>query len=687
MKGGSGVFRKDLLKMKKSDLIKKFSVDNNDDNNDPKREPRFSMNNKPPRRPNNNLLLLFGMVVIIILIAMAYQGPMTNSTQVVDFTTFYSMVKDGKVQEIVIDDSGVITFKSGGSFQDTMYEVYAPWVLRDSAIMEELIDSGAKIKGKQNSGDFWWAILLNIVPLLLFVFIFFSMMRSVSGRGNQAFTFTKSPAKKLSKDRKKVTFKDVAGVDEAIEDLEELVMFLKNPQKFKKMKARMPKGVLLVGPPGTGKTLLSRAVAGEAGVPFYHMSGSDFVELFVGVGASRVRDLFTQAKAASPSVIFIDEIDAVGRHRGAGLGGGHDEREQTLNQILVEMDGFEANEGVIVMAATNRPDILDKALLRPGRFDRKVMVDPPDVKGREEILEIYAKDRPLAPEVKLEIIAKRTPGFVGADLENLINESSLLALRNNREQITMDDLEEAIDRVVAGPERKSRILSPEEKRIIAFHELGHAIIPTVLKTNEPVHRVSIIPRGHAALGYTLQLPEKDKYLNSKTELTNRITGLLGGRAAEDFFFNEITTGAANDIERASKLARTMICQLGMSENMGPVMWESEEEEVFLGKEINKSRNSEKIAFQIDQEVKDLMNKSYQKALEIISRYKTEIEHLAELLLEEEVIEGDYLRELLEREVGQHKNSQKEPEAVTESSQAGVSGKADNDIDEESREEE
>ncbi|MFP4460596.1 MAG: ATP-dependent zinc metalloprotease FtsH [Thermotogota bacterium] len=644
------------------------------------------MNNKPPRRPNNNVLLLFGMVVIIILIAMAYQGPMTNSTQVVDFTTFYSMVKDGKVEEIVIDDSGVITFKSGGSFQDTVYEVYAPWVLRDSAIMDELIESGAKIKGKQNSGDFWWAILLNIVPLLLFVFIFFSMMRSVSGRGNQAFTFTKSPAKKLAKDRKKVTFKDVAGVDEAIDDLEELVMFLKNPQKFKKMKARMPKGVLLVGPPGTGKTLLSRAVAGEAGVPFFHMSGSDFVELFVGVGASRVRDLFTQAKATSPSVIFIDEIDAVGRHRGAGLGGGHDEREQTLNQILVEMDGFEANEGVIVMAATNRPDILDKALLRPGRFDRKVMVDPPDVKGREEILEIYAKDRPLAPDTKLEIIAKRTPGFVGADLENLINESSLLALRNNREQITMDDMEEAIDRVVAGPERKSRILSPEEKKIIAYHELGHAIIPTVLKTNEPVHRVSIIPRGHAALGYTLQLPEKDKYLNSKTELTNRITGLLGGRAAEDFFFNEITTGAANDIERASKLARTMVCQLGMSENMGPVMWESEEEEVFLGKEINKSRNSEKIAFQIDQEVKDLMNKSYQKALEIISKYQKELEHLAVLLLEEEVIEGDYLRELLEREVSQHKNSHDKPESETKEQTVGVSGKADNDIDEESGEE-
>ncbi len=618
------------------------------------------MNNRPPRKTNNQLLLLLAMVGIIIVIAMAYQGPMVSSTQVVDFTTFYSMVKDGKVSEIVIDDGGSITFKSAGSFQDTVYEVYAPWVLKDSSIMDELINSGARIKGKHNSGDLWLTIIFNIVPLLLFVFIFFSMMRSVSGRGgNQAFTFTKSPAKRLGKDRKKVTFKDVAGVDEAIEDLQEMVMFLKNPQKFKKLKARMPKGVLLVGPPGTGKTLLSRAVAGEADVPFFHMSGSDFVELFVGVGASRVRDLFAQAKAASPSVIFIDEIDAVGRHRGAGLGGGHDEREQTLNQILVEMDGFEGNEGVIVMAATNRPDILDRALLRPGRFDRKVVVDPPDVRGREKILEIYLKDRPKADEVQIPILAKRTPGFVGADLENLVNEAALLALRAEREQINMEDMEEAIDRVIAGPERKSRILSAEEREIVAYHELGHAIIPTVLKTNEPVHRVSIIPRGHAALGYTLQLPEKDKYLNSKTELQNRIIGLLGGRAAEQYFFEEITTGASNDIERATKLARSMVCQLGMSENMGPVMWENEEQEVFLGKEISKTRNSEKIAFQIDLEVKDLINKSYQKALDIIARFSREIRHLAGILLEEEVLEGDYLRELLEKEVSSHVNGKSE----------------------------
>ncbi len=590
---------------------------------------------------------------------MAYQGPMMNQTQVVDFTTFWSMVNDGKVNEVVIEDTGNITFKTGGSFQDTVYEVYAPWIMNDADLVDELMNKGVRVKAKHTSGDMWWMILLNVVPLLLFIFIFFSMMRSVSGKGNQAFSFTKSPAKKMQKNKKKVTFDEVAGLDEAIEDLKEVVMFLKNPQKFKKMRARMPTGVILVGPPGTGKTLLSRAVAGEADVPFYHMSGSDFVELFVGVGASRVRDLFSQAKASSPAVIFIDEIDAVGRHRGAGLGGGHDEREQTLNQILVEMDGFEPNEGVIVMAATNRPDILDKALLRPGRFDRKVMVDPPDIKGREDILKIYVKKRPLAEDIDVSVLAKRTPGFVGADLENLVNEASLLAIRNNREEITMDDMEEAIDRVVAGPERKSRILSDEEKKIIAYHELGHAIIPTVLKDNMPVHRVSIIPRGNAALGYTLQLPEKDKYLQSKDELISRITGMLAGRAAEEFFFKEITTGAANDIERATKLVRSMVCQLGMSDSLGPVMWGKEEEEVFLGKEISKSKTSEEIAFQIDEEVKAIMNRCYSNALEIIKKYKKEMDHLAEILLEKEVIEGDYLRELLEKEVSSHENGNEE----------------------------
>lgn len=663
MKGGSGFYR--IVLVNKSEIKENIlfaSFDDDNQNQNQKRDPRFSSNNnngnKRTPRPNGSLIFLLSMIVLVVLIAMAYQGPAMSSSKPVDYTTFISMVQDGKVKEVVIEDTGNIIFKAAGGFTEEIYEVYAPWVLRDATVMQELVDKGVRVTGKHNSGDFIWTILINIVPLLLFVFIFFSMMRSMSGRNNQAFSFTKSPAKMMKQGKKKITFKDVAGVDEAIEDLQEMVIYLKNPQKFDKMKARMPKGVLMVGPPGTGKTLLSRAVAGEANVPFYHMSGSDFVELFVGVGAARVRDLFSQAKAAAPSVIFIDEIDAVGRHRGAGLGGGHDEREQTLNQILVEMDGFENNEGVIVMAATNRPDILDRALLRPGRFDRKVVVDPPDVKGREAILNIYMDKRPITEEVDISVLAKRTPGFVGADLENLVNEASLLAIRASREKIDMEDLEEAIDRVIAGPERKSRVIGPEERKIVAYHELGHAIIPTVLKTNEPVHRVSIIPRGHAALGYTLQLPLEDKYLMSKTELMNRIIGILGGRAAEEIFFNEITSGASNDIEKATKMARTMVCELGMSDELGPIAWGKDEREVFLGKDISRAKISEDIAAKIDEEVKRIIEGSYKKAKEIITDYKSEIEHLAGILLEKEVIDGDYMRELLVKELEKHNEKQK-----------------------------
>jgi len=663
LKGGSGFYR--IVLVNKSEIKENIlfaSFDDDNQNQNQKRDPRFSSNNnngnKRTPRPNGSLIFLLSMIVLVVLIAMAYQGPAMSSSKPVDYTTFISMVQDGKVKEVVIEDTGNIIFKAAGGFTEEIYEVYAPWVLRDATVMQELVDKGVRVTGKHNSGDFIWTILINIVPLLLFVFIFFSMMRSMSGRNNQAFSFTKSPAKMMKQGKKKITFKDVAGVDEAIEDLQEMVIYLKNPQKFDKMKARMPKGVLMVGPPGTGKTLLSRAVAGEANVPFYHMSGSDFVELFVGVGAARVRDLFSQAKAAAPSVIFIDEIDAVGRHRGAGLGGGHDEREQTLNQILVEMDGFENNEGVIVMAATNRPDILDRALLRPGRFDRKVVVDPPDVKGREAILNIYMDKRPITEEVDISVLAKRTPGFVGADLENLVNEASLLAIRASREKIDMEDLEEAIDRVIAGPERKSRVIGPEERKIVAYHELGHAIIPTVLKTNEPVHRVSIIPRGHAALGYTLQLPLEDKYLMSKTELMNRIIGILGGRAAEEIFFNEITSGASNDIEKATKMARTMVCELGMSDELGPIAWGKDEREVFLGKDISRAKISEDIAAKIDEEVKRIIEGSYKKAKEIITDYKSEIEHLAGILLEKEVIDGDYMRELLVKELEKHNEKQK-----------------------------
>jgi cell division protease FtsH len=409
----------------------------------------------------------------------------------------------------------------------------------------------------------------------------------------------------------------------------------------------MPKGVLLVGPPGTGKTLLARAVAGEANVPFFHISGSDFVELFVGVGAARVRDLFNKAKESAPCIVFIDEIDAVGRHRGAGLGGGHDEREQTLNQLLVEMDGFDVREGIVVMAATNRPDILDPALLRPGRFDKKVVVDPPDVKGREEILKIHLRGKPISEDVDVKVLAKRTTGFVGADLENLVNEAALLAARDGRDKMNMSDFEEAIDRVIAGPARKSRLISEKQKKIVAYHELGHAIVGTELPNSDPVHKISIIPRGHRALGFTLHLPAEDKYLISKNELLDNITALLGGRAAEEIVFGDVTSGAANDIERATEMARKMVCELGMSENFGPLAWGKTEQEVFLGKEIARMRNySEEIAKMIDSEIQNIVGRCYNKAKEILMKHRKKMDELAEILLEREEISGEELRELL-----------------------------------------
>jgi len=655
--------RRDITGLEETpqDLVLSFASnsDDKDSNQDPRRNPRFMPNKKPPR-PTNQLFFLLLMIFLVVLIFFAYKSPNFSSVQAVDFSTFWSMVKDGKVREVVIEDTGNIQFKTTTGFQETLYETYVPWVMNNPDILGELIEQGVKIKSQKSSGDFIWALLLNVLPLLLFVFIFFGMMRSMSGKNNQAFTFTKSPARMVSASKKRVTFKDVAGVDEAVEDLQELVIFLKSPQKFDKMKARMPKGVLLVGPPGTGKTLLARAVAGEANVPFFHMSGSDFVELFVGVGAARVRDLFNQAKNAAPSVIFIDEIDAVGRHRGAGLGGGHDEREQTLNQILVEMDGFEINEGVIVLAATNRPDILDPALLRPGRFDRKVVVDPPDVRGRESILNIYLKKRPLDPEIEVSVLARRTPGFVGADLENLCNEAALLAVRASKDLIGMSELEEAIDRVIAGPERKSRIISPKEKRIIAYHELGHALVSSALKNADPVHRVSIIPRGHSSLGHTLQLPLEDKFLMSKSEIYDKISSILGGRAAEEIVFDEITSGASHDIERATEMARWMVCQLGMSSALGPISWGKEEQEVFLGRDFSRMKNfSDDTAKVIDDEVKKIIEKCYNRAKEIIRKYKNLLDRLAEILLEKEVIDGEFLREMLCTEMAKENHKQLE----------------------------
>ncbi len=570
----------------------------------------------------------------------------------VDYTKFLNYIESDKLSSITIKDDGTVRFTLKGD--NRVYETYAPWLEKDNELISKLAQKGVRVEGEKSvGGSFWVNLLGTLIPTFLIIIVWIFLMRAIAGRGNNAMMFTRSRARMFKPGDKKVTFRDVAGVDEAVEELKEVVDFLKDPSKYNRIGARMPKGILLVGPPGTGKTLLARAVAGEANVPFFHISGSDFVELFVGVGAARVRDLFNQAKANAPCIVFIDEIDAVGRHRGAGLGGGHDEREQTLNQLLVEMDGFDSKEGIIVMAATNRPDILDPALLRPGRFDKKVVVDPPDIKGREEILKIHMRGKPIDKDVDVKILAKRTTGFVGADLENLVNEAALLAARAGRVVIKMEDFEEAIDRVIAGPARKSRIISAREKRIIAYHEVGHAIVSTLLPNADPVHRISIIPRGYKALGYTLQLPHEDKYLISKQEMLDKITALLGGRAAEEIVFGDITSGAANDIERATEMARTMVCELGMSDRLGPLSWGKTEREVFLGKDLTRLRNfSEEVASEIDEEVRKIVTECYERAKEILKTHRSQLDIIAEKLLEKETIEGDELRALLEEELGE-----------------------------------
>jgi cell division protease FtsH len=495
------------------------------------------------------------------------------------------------------------------------------------------------------SGD-WVLILLNALPLLLLAGFVFFLMRQMQAGGNKALSFGKSRARLLSAQQKKATFKDVAGSDEAKEELQEIIEFLKDPQKFQKLGGRIPKGVLLVGPPGTGKTLLARAIAGEANVPFFSISGSDFVEMFVGVGASRVRDLFEQGKKNAPCIIFIDEIDAVGRHRGAGLGGGHDEREQTLNALLVEMDGFESNEGVILIAATNRPDVLDPALLRPGRFDRRVVVARPDVKGREEILRVHTRKVPLSDDVDLSIIARGTPGFSGADLANLVNEAALWAARQNRKFVAMDDFEMSKDKVLMGVERKSMILSDEEKRNTAYHEAGHALVAAMTPGADPVHKVTIIPRG-MALGLTMQLPEADKHTYTKEFLEGMLAVLMGGRSAEEIFLGHITTGAGNDIERATDIARNMVCEWGMSD-LGPLAFGKKEEAIFLGREIAQHRDfSEDTALQIDREVKRIVNRGYEAAKNLLSTHKETLDNIAQALLIREVLDANEVKLLME----------------------------------------
>jgi cell division protease FtsH len=499
----------------------------------------------------------------------------------------------------------------------------------------------------------WVTVLTSFLPVILIVIILLFFMNQMQGGNSKIMSFGKSKAKRMTRDQPRITFKDVAGVDEAVEELMEIKEFLSNPGKFQALGAKIPKGVLLVGPPGTGKTLLARAVAGEAAVPFFTISGSDFVEMFVGVGASRVRDLFEQAKSASPCIVFMDEIDAVGRQRGAGLGGGHDEREQTLNQLLVEMDGFDIKDNVILIAATNRPDILDPALLRPGRFDRQIVVDRPDLKGRHGVLKIHARGKPVADDVDLEVLARRTPGFTGADLANMMNEAALLSARHGHKEILMDELEEAIDRVIAGPERKTRLISDKEKRVIAYHEAGHALVGHVLPNTDPIHKISIIPRGQA-LGYTLALPTEDKFLVTRSEMVDELAMLLGGRVAEGLSSGDITTGASNDIEKATKMARLMVTRYGMSDKLGPMTLGAAEHEVFLGRDYSASPDySQEVAYEIDKEVRRLIDDAFDQAHSILEQREEQLDLIADVLIERETVDRAELKALLENRWDQY----------------------------------
>ena len=585
----------------------------------------------------------FWLVILlsgVLLWQVVKVGGAGKSDQEATFSKFMSDVDHGDVSDVTIVGTDVHGKLKGGAGFHTIVPSNYPDMIKD------LRDKGVNINVKDNSGNGWPTYLLNLSPLILFAALWFVMIRQMQTGGNKALSFGKSRARLLSMQQKKVTFKDVAGVDEAKEELKEIIEFLREAQKFQKLGGRIPKGVLLVGPPGTGKTLLARAVAGEANVPFFSISGSDFVEMFVGVGASRVRDLFEQGKKNAPCIIFIDEIDAVGRHRGAGLGGGHDEREQTLNQLLVEMDGFESNEGVILIAATNRPDVLDPALLRPGRFDRRVVVARPDVRGREEILRVHTRKIPIGDDVDLSILARGTPGFSGADLANMVNEAALNAARQNRKAVYMYDFELAKDKVLMGAERKSMLLSDHEKKVTAYHEAGHALVAAMREHADPLHKVTIIPRG-MALGVTMQLPIDDKHTYTKEYLETRLAIMMGGRVAEETFLGQMTTGAGNDIEQASDLARRMVCEFGMSP-LGPITFGKKEEQIFLGREISQHRDfSEETAKQIDKEVRQLVDAGYQSAVQILSNNKDIMHRMSAALLEREVLDANEIKLIIE----------------------------------------
>jgi len=622
---------------------------------------------------------IFYLAIVFVVILVWTKSPsIFGNTKTKDLSWFEDRLAEGQIGTVTIKDKdhlAVGTLQSGEEFEVSFPAEYTSDLVnkindyRQKASSEDpeiaskyQAYKSLEIKVDTQGGFDFLGIVLNLLPFLLIVVLFFFLFQQMQGGGSKVMSFGKSRAKLMTKDQPRVTFKDVAGIDEAVEELQEIKEFLASPAKFQALGAKIPKGVLLYGPPGAGKTLLAKAVAGEAGVPFFSISGSDFVEMFVGVGASRVRDLFEQAKASAPAIIFMDEIDAVGRHRGAGLGGGHDEREQTLNQLLVEMDGFDMKTGVILIAATNRPDILDPALLRPGRFDRQIVVDRPDLQGRLGILKVHTRDKPLADDVDLEVLARRTPGFTGADLANLVNEAALLSARHGKKKLDMQEMEEAIDRVMAGPERRTRLISDKEKEIIAYHETGHALVAHKLPNADPVHKISIIPRGQA-LGYTLTLPLEDKYLVTKSELVDELSMLLGGRVAEEMVFGELTTGDQNDIEKATKLARKMVCEFGMSEKLGPLTLGQKQEEVFLGRDLYTHQDySDQIAYEIDREVRRLVDEAYNRARDILTENRDRLDAIARALIERETLEKDELLALLEGKEIQEKSAEHGAEA-------------------------
>ena len=598
-------------------------------------------------RQSHKTLALWVLLLSMVLIIWGLVHKDAEPTEKPGFSRFLENVEQGNVKSvrIALKGSGTAGVFRGELTDDSSFETTG--VLSESVLasLREKKVSFEVVQEPQNG--FWQNALINWLPIIVLVVIFFLFMRQLQSGGGKAMSFGKSKAKLMNENQNKITFADVAGVDEAKDDVQEIIEFLRDPKKFTRLGGRIPKGVLLMGPPGTGKTLIARAIAGEASVPFFSISGSDFVEMFVGVGASRVRDLFEQGKKNAPCIIFIDEIDAVGRHRGAGLGGGHDEREQTLNQLLVEMDGFESNDGVILIAATNRPDVLDPALLRPGRFDRRIIVARPDVRGREGILQVHTKRTPLANDVDLEIIARGTPGFAGADLENLVNEAALLAAHHNRDRVTMADFERAKDKVLMGGERKSMVMTSKEQRITAVHESGHALVAKLLPETDPVHKVTIIPRGRA-LGLTMQLPTEDRYSQNREMILNTLAVLMGGRAAEETVLGEISTGAENDIERATEIARKMVCEWGMSEKLGPVSFGKKEEQVFLGREMSHAPNySEQTAVEIDHEIRTIVTGQYSRVLDLLNQHRTTLESMSNALLEYETLDANDVNAVME----------------------------------------